>query len=735
MKPKKRILIIDDDPVMHQLCRAFLERSGYQCLEASDGQEGLRKIREQRPDLVLLDYVMPGMDGAEVYAELHTNEEYRPFRDIPVIVLTGREDGEAEKSRLLESGVRAYLVKPFGFRELKNVIENVFITHEIERRSMELQREIQETRDHLALILDNVPVGIFSTDAEGRITRANAFLARLLQFQDASDLVGKNILEEGLFGRIDLARGVAKVLREGGCFEANAIEVRTAPERVIKVNFRCVPLWKTPGQVAGLTGIVEDVTQAEHRAHELSMLYQMSQAMTETLHLDEALHLVLTCVTAGCALGFSRAMILLVDEEGKTLEGRMGVGPASREDALRIWEALAKEHDSLPKFLEKFGKQPPAEDDVFNNLVKELRVSLDWEDDVLVRTMKERRPFHVVDSYTNLDVSFEFLKKFRAKEFVTVPLIAKDRVIGVLVADNQYNAQPIGESQVQLLSLFANRAALAIEIAEAYQSLEEEKQKLEIAYRELKEAQDRLLHSERLAAIGEMAAHVAHEIRNPLVTIGGFARSILKAVKAENDPIRKSAQIVAEEVRRLERILANVLDFTKLSPPQPRPGNINEVLEDTCALLSTEVSDRHVELVQRFDPTIPPVLLDVPLMKQAVLNVLQNALHSMPKGGRLEVITTWDGKDWVTVEIRDTGIGIPPDVLKEMFNPFFTTRPDGTGLGLAITRKIVNDHGGRIQVESQVGMGTAFRFTLPLRFEFDEVKQTRRKDDFAPVAF
>jgi hypothetical protein len=276
--------------------------------------------------------------------------------------------------------------------------------------------------------------------------------------------------------------------------------------------------------------------------------------------------------------------------------------------------------------------------------------------------------------------------------------------MGVIIADNRFNRQPISEGLVRLLTTFASAAALSIANAEAYHRLEEQLQ-------QLAEARDRLVRSERLAAIGSMATHVAHEIRNPLVTIGGFARSILRGA----DPATACGQhsrIIVEEVMRLEKILANVMNFTKPSPPHRTEASIDQILDQTCVMLADACKSKNIEVVKEFRLGGEKTMVDAGQMLQVFLNVIQNAVDSIESSGRI-TITTSAEDNRVRVDVKDTGVGMSAEVQESIFLPFFTTKSDGTGLGLAVSRKIVEDHGGEMQVQSAVGVGTTFSILLP----------------------
>ena len=715
-RKKKTILLIDDELTMHTLARAYLENAGYHIISAYDGQQGLEMILKYKPNLILLDYMMPKMYGDQVYSELQTNSRFAEVAQTPVIVLTARDTDHSLRNRFLEGGVGAYLQKPFGLRELLNIIENVFIVDEIKRKNLQLQDDLLRTREYLESLFQNTPIGILSTDKSGNILRINSYLSEILGANSDQTILGGNLFTQDLFQSSELTSKYKQTLNHGKNFQTEPFEFCTTSDRRARLILFGVPLrHRDSREINGLILIVQDVTKIFQREHELSMLSQISHFMQETTGLDQLLHLILTAITAGCAMGFSRAMILLLNQKKQVLEGRMGVGPTTNTEAYRIWKELGDENIALSTFLEKYGKNYPKEGDGYTKLVKKIVVPADSKNSLFIKAIVNNESFPGSRSDIKSDISHGLLEKLQLDEFIVVPLVAKNKVIGVVVADNQFAFQPIDEGRVRLLSLFANQAGLAIERAETYSNLEVEKNKLQQAYEELKNTQERLLHSERLATVGKMAAQVAHEIRNPLVVIGGFARSIEKIVdKKEIEEFKKIGKIIAEEVNRLEKVLSNVLDFSRLSKPQPVLEDINRIIEESCFFVSVqdEILQKGVQLHKELDSSIPQVLMDPQQIKQVLLNLIQNALHSMPEGGELKITSRKTEDRMIQISVKDSGLGISPDVLEEMFNPFFTTKPDGTGLGLPISQKIIHNHGGKIEVSSEVNKGTTFSFTL-----------------------
>lgn len=717
-----KILVIDDDHVMHELARAHLKNSGYQIFSAYDGVTGLHMLLQVRPDLVLLDYMMPHMNGEAVFLEITRNEKYREVRDTPVIMLTARDAREHLKTEMLERGVSAYLQKPFGLRELTNVIENVNIIHDIRRRNQQLTTEVRVTREHLEVLTRNAPLGIFSTDAHGRIRHINKVLAQLLGYNDEAVLLDRSIVTTPGLQETFLATAVARVLTGRTPWQIRNLRFIRAQERGRILNVHCVPLPNPEGEIDGVAGFVEDVTETEERNAQLQMLSTVGLALQRAIGLDDLLHLILTAITAGPALGFTRAIVFLLDRNRRYLIGKMGVGPTTEDDAHRTWENLAREHMTLEDFLEKYGKARPTMPTKFDEKVRHQYFALAAKGSIFLQEITQRRSFRGRPDCPDQSACRNVFNALELRDFVAMPLVAKDRLVGVIIADNLYRNMPIAPEQIALLELFASQAAQAIEKAGAYHRLEMEKRKLEHAYQELQLTHKRLLHSERLATIGNMAAHVAHEIRNPLVTIGGFTRSLQRQLH-NPEAVRNTLNIISDEVVRLEKILADVLEFTRLPASIRQDIDLNQIVAEICALLHNEAENHHIHMLQALDANVTPMRLDAVQIKQLLMNLIQNAIQAMPNGGELEVRTELLAAQRVRLSVRDTGCGIEAEVLEKIFTPFFTTKTSGTGLGLAICRQIVHEHGGEITVSSVPQQGTTFSIDLPTQHKTDATKK------------
>jgi signal transduction histidine kinase len=232
--------------------------------------------------------------------------------------------------------------------------------------------------------------------------------------------------------------------------------------------------------------------------------------------------------------------------------------------------------------------------------------------------------------------------------------------------------------------------------------------------RERRQLQEKLLQAERLAALGQMAAHISHEVKNPLMVIGGMARQVMKAAGAEPLKNAEKLRIIVEEIRRLEEFLAEVGSFAKLSEPQKCPVDLNSLIRDMCLKLAPTLQENRITVSEHLDPGLPQVQFDPLLLRQVLLNIAKNAIEAMPAGGAL-TFTSGRDRDRVSVRIADSGEGIAPDIIDKIFQPFFSTKPKGSGLGLAISQTIVKAHQGEIAVASQPHQGTAVTVFLQVK--------------------
>lgn len=288
---------------------------------------------------------------------------------------------------------------------------------------------------------------------------------------------------------------------------------------------------------------------------------------------------------------------------------------------------------------------------------------------------------------------------------VSVPITSKERLIGILNLGHKGVNEIYSNEDIELLSTLANQAAIAIENARLYENL--------------KQSQDTLRRADRLSSLGLLTAGLAHEIRNPLVAIRTFTQ--LLPERYEDAEFREGFQGLAlKEVDRICGLITDLLSFARPSKPNVAPEDMSDVVEGIARILETQAKEKGVEIVRDFTANLPKVWIDREQMKQVFMNLILNAIQAMRDGGSIVVSTRVYSRNqagetgqFVQVEIRDSGVGIPEENLEHIFDPFFTNKDEGSGLGLSISHQIVQEHGGYITVESKLGKGTAFFINLP----------------------
>lgn len=319
------------------------------------------------------------------------------------------------------------------------------------------------------------------------------------------------------------------------------------------------------------------------------------------------------------------------------------------------------------------------------------------------QVVEERRPILLDDAQT-AHPPFRQPPHNHIRSWLGVPLIVHDRVIGLLAVDSTERGH-FNQAHIRLVIPFADQVAVALENARLYSDLQQQME-------ELKSTQAQLVQSAKLAAVGEMAAGVAHELNNPLTSVLGYAE-IAMSEMPPGDPHRKDLEQIISEALRAHEIVRNLLNFSRQTGPLRQSTDLNQILHQTLAVIRYHLETSGLSIEEDYDAEIGQIYLDPGQIKQVFLNLLTNAYQAMPEGGALSIRTARVGEE-AAVSITDTGAGILPENLERIFDPFFSTKSSGTGLGLSVSLGIVQRHGGRIEVESTPGQGSTFTVWLPL---------------------
>lgn len=304
---------------------------------------------------------------------------------------------------------------------------------------------------------------------------------------------------------------------------------------------------------------------------------------------------------------------------------------------------------------------------------------------------------------------FDRMTGFKTRSMLCVPLILRDKPMGALQVLNKKSGKPFNRIEFELLVGMAQQIVIAMENAKLYQHMEE---KVRSTTQELKIAQEKLIRSERLVAMGHLVQGVAHEIRNPVMTIGGFAQRI-KREHSENRKLAKYVNIIIAETARLEHLVKQVREFADVQTANLTPGKLKPAVLETIKRFEPMAQKLGVEIKTAIGNDLPPTKLDPDQMVIALSNVLENALESMPDGGTLTVTAKRDD-NYIAIQVEDTGYGIATEQLDAVYDPFVTSKTRGAGLGLTMVHQVVMNHHGEISLSSELNKGTRVTIRLPV---------------------
>ena len=403
-----------------------------------------------------------------------------------------------------------------------------------------------------------------------------------------------------------------------------------------------------------------------------------NSGLMETLDIDEILRLVLEGVTKN--IGFDRARLYLVNEKRNVLECKMAVGSDEEK-------------------------------------IKGITLRLDPEDSIVARSIFEKQPFVIPDASADQRVNPVLKAKLNLHSLVVIPLLAKEKALGAIAADHVEPGKNITRETLESVMTFAQQAGLAIHHAFMYEGLktfsQQMEEKIQRTTADLRKTEAQLIRSEKLASLGQLAAGIAHEIRNPLTSINILIHSLTENLPS-GDSHREDLKVIEEETNRINEILDRFLRFAKPAAPLLERTDVVSIFEETLQLIRPRIEKQLIVVRKEFQ-ALPVILMDREQIKQVALNLLLNAVQAMPQGGTLTLRgqNSGDGQ-WIRISIQDSGMGIPSEDMNRLFDPFFSTKEGGVGLGLSIAHRIIDQHHGTIEVKSAPGEGTLFTVCLPI---------------------
>lgn len=441
------------------------------------------------------------------------------------------------------------------------------------------------------------------------------------------------------------------------------------------------------------------------RLQDLSLLYRITQLLHSTLSPDELLHLILSLLVSPDGGGFHRAMLFMVNQRSGTIQGILGV---TRESGKWLLP------DGLPPVgaaalkISQDAQQAQREHS-FSRQVMQQRLMLETSSSCVAKAAREQKAMLITKDMDDENRSNPLCKLLHRGDHANIPLLSRGRTLCVLAIDNADSDETIDAERLRFLEMFAGQAGIALDNAQLLQHVE-------TAHRNLREAQEQLLQKEKLATIGEMSATIAHELKNPLVSVGGFARRLSKTLEGQGEA-HKYAEIIQRETERLEKMLDNILSFSKQRLLCIREYRLADVLERVLTLEGEKLQQIGISLQLDLADDLPLMQGDAEQLEQVFINLISNARQAMRGGGMLKISAHHSrlrGEPAIRAEVQDSGGGIPPKLMRNIFNPFFTTKEEGTGLGLPICHRIIEHHQGEIEAIN-TSTGARFSIILPIR--------------------
>ncbi len=588
------------------------------------------------------------------------------------------------------------------------------LLHDLHVHQIELEMQNEALREALAQLeasrsryfelYDLAPVGYVTLSQKGLVVEANLAAATLLGVARASLL--KQPITHFFFPEDqDIYYLHRKRLAETGMRQVFEMRVARPGGELVWARLEAVAAPPGEGGASACLIALSDITAQKEAAQERERLLEALVAAQERGRLLEALRIqrdlgVALSTTGNLTDAFDRVLQTALRVEGVDCGGVYLVDGLTGEMHLAAHTGLSAE---FVEHISHYAAGSP-----------HVRLALKGEP--------------VYGRYAEIVPTIDDIRRregLRAQAIL--PVKHEGQVIALLnLASHTWDEFPLGTDNT--LEAIATRVGGAIariratsQREAALSQREEALEALRASMEQLKATQAQLIQTAKLAAVGELAAGVAHELNNPLTSVLGFAELLLRTLPPDV-PFRRDLETIDKQALRARDIVRSLLEFARQSKPERLPSDLNQVVQQTLGLIRQHLETSGVLIEEEYAPHLEPITLNSGQMKQVVLNLINNAAQAMPRGGKLRVSTARAG-DLVVVTVADTGVGIPQEIMDRIFDPFFTTKPvgQGTGLGLSVSLGIVQEHGGRITVESRVKSpdpdgspgGSIFRVWLP----------------------
>jgi len=661
------LLIVDTDISARDGLRSVFESAGHRTLAVSDASSALRLLRKQTCDLVMLDVELPEVDGLALCRLLRAQPS---MKQLPLVVFSA-DDSEGRKVEAFTAGADDYIVKPSSPGELLSRVNSHLSIAQRESELIGSNRELSFLADLGRGLLRTIMPEQVASRVAGAIYEGT----KAAQSACAVNNNGKGL-------------AVCVFDREGSAGSAALIDLDRL-EKWLLSSRSSSPAWLTNSReflfrdAQHETEYLVPIRFSGKNFGALVVAFAAAEDCTE----DECRLIDAAAQQAALAAHIS-TLYLGARESAATLAQEVDRRTAESEMQQRFTEAII---DTLPLSLYAIDREYRI---VAWNRNREL-----GELGLPRGAVLGKNIFEVLTKQSRQLLGREFSKVFATGEIHRV---------------EQESVGESGETNHWLISKIPMRADENDEVTHVITVGENITTRVK--------AHRAVARAEKLAAVGRLAAGVVHEINNPLATIAACAESLEKRIEEgafsdspDAEDLREYLGLIRDEAFRCKSITNGLLDFSRLRAGQRVPVDMTEVIKATGRLVTLQERGGNIQIVLEAAPGLPSVSGDAGQLQQAVVALATNAIDAMPEGGTL-TLSASRVNSRVLVQVKDTGIGIPPENMTKIFDPFFTTKDvgRGTGLGLAVCYGILSDHGGRLDVRSSVGTGTTFTITLPV---------------------
>ena len=742
------ILIVEDDPGFASYLKRLLRRSDLNLIIASSGHEAIECLKRQRIDIVLQDIGLPDIDGYKVIDQIR-----QQFSEVLIIVMTGQVTVESAV-QALRKGAYDYLRKPFESMDLVNTVENALGRLRLERQNRQAAEKLRESEERYRLLFEGESDAVVIFDAETlKLEDAN---------QAALDLFGYSKEQFLKLTAPDLSAEKQETEKNLRLLRKNRSLPKQIPlRRLIKKDRSTFPAEISTGYfVSGgrqkIIGTIRDIT-VRHRAEE--ELKKTRQRLQHVLTSSPAV--IYACNPAGdCATTFISTNVkteLGYDSEDFVNDPHFWIDHIHPDDIPYVKDEFSKlvdrgSHVLEYRFQHKNGSYRWMRDELrllFGENGKTVEVIGSWTDisdrkQAEAALRKSEQQFR--DLIENSPVGISIVQKGKVvyqnpeqkKIFTLSPEFDLLRMLDYVHPDD---IEKIKKSYERLVSDKLNTIEIDFRFyppdgngnkpqmkwfqfrATRFQYRGQDAYLLNAAdISEAKQLEHQLLMKNKMLSLGRVAAGIAHEIRNPLTGINTYLYTIEDLCQSDRlepqdmDVIRQILTQIQVASNKIESVIKRVMDFSKPGAPKMVRTDINESLQEAIKLASVTMRKKGIKFKSSLAPDLPRCYADPHLIEQVVLNLITNAAKAMEKGNaeRVVEIRSSAENNTLSIQVADSGPGVPDDLREKIFDPFFTTSEEGSGIGLNIAQRIVTDHNGAISLHSSRWGGAEFRIELPI---------------------